>query len=142
MWRGLLLGMVITTVSFANALADEPEVSFEGKWKLESMRMAGQEFATLLGEVVLEIKGDRYTSTINGTQQDKGKIEIDTTVTPARIKVISDNETAPDLVGIGKIEEGKAIFALRPEGQGDRPNTFEPNDDDASLMNSRYSKAE
>lgn len=142
MVRGMFVAALFLVGSMSFVQAQETEVSFDGKWKLESMMMAGQNIGQTLGNVVLEVKGETYTVTINGQVQDKGKLEFDRAQNPIHVTIISETPDAPRFVGIGKVEEDKAVFAMRLTETGERPKTFEPNAQDATLMVSTYKREE
>lgn len=140
MVRGIWMAALLVGSVASVAGAQEAETNFDGRWKLESMKLAGQEVSKTLGVVVLEIRGETYSVTINGEVQDKGRLVFDREKTPIHVDIVSDTPAAGQVAGIGKIENGKAIFALRINEGGERPANFEPNAQDTTLMIATYAK--
>ena len=140
MVRGIWMAALLVGSFASFAVAQEAETNFDGRWKLDSMMLAGQEVSKTLGAVVLEIRGETYTVTINGEVQDKGRLVFDRKKTPIHVDIVSDTPAAGQVAGIGKVENGKAVFALRINQGGERPADFEPDAQDSTLMIATYSK--
>jgi len=123
------------------AWCDEP-TPLEGRWKMVSMIIQKQELSSLLGgDLILEIKGDRYTVSVGGQKKDSGKLKIDASKKPGTLDLMSETEGAPEkFVGIFQLEGEKATFALRISGD-ERPTSFDSETDDATLQISVYERA-